>query len=361
MTLRISSGFPTGNGIVHQVGTREFVIDRDLRDSTGDRWYWHVRLNSERDTVVRIRLARPLLIGQFGPVVSRAESRSWLWESAGPDCAFEVPLQGQTVTGLSATMPYGPRELGAFRAGLGASASWRILTRSEGGRNVPLLIVPKPKSKFLVLLTARHHACEAMASYVLEGAVSEFIRLRQAGNRIASQCELAALPIMDVDGVANGDQGKAREPWDHNRDYGDLSVYRSVSALREMLAADSRATFALDLHTPGLRGPIEEVPYVVFSGDPGDYEIANGFLATLKSLPDGRSFQESSLLLFDQEWNSFSSRSGQCCSAWLRSRKNTRVALTIEYPNAVDQGVPVTVDRARMFGALLLRTLTALM
>ncbi|MEY9846121.1 hypothetical protein ABH940_003206 [Streptacidiphilus sp. BW17] len=361
MTIRISSAFPTGNGLVHQVGPHEFVIDRDLRDSTGDRWYWHVRLHSDRDIMVRIRLARPLLIGQFGPVVSTAESRNWLWESPGPDTDFEVPLQGQTVLGLSATMPYGPRELEAFRVELGASAIWRALTRSEIGGNVPMLIVPQPKSKYLVLLTARHHACEAMASYVLEGAVSEFIRLRQAGNHIASQCELVALPIMDLDGVAHGDQGKARKPWDHNRDYGDSSAYRSVSALRDRLTSDGRTIFALDLHTPGLRGPIEEVPYVVSSGDPGDKEVAKTFLATLNSLPGGQNFQSAQLLLFDHAWNSANSRSGQCCSAWLRSRKNTRVALTIEYPNAVDQGMPVTIHRARTFGALLLRTLTAQM
>ncbi|NEA56633.1 hypothetical protein G3I60_21455 [Streptomyces sp. SID13666] len=361
MTPWISSEFPTGNGLISQVGTYEFVVDRDLRDSTGDRWYWHVRLHAERDALVRIRLARPLLIGQFGPVVSRAGTRDWLWASPGPDTAFDVPLPGRTTVGLSATMAYGLQELEAFRAKLGESVVWQSLTGSEGGSDVPVIIVPHPKAENLVLLTARHHACEAMASYVLEGAVQEFIELRRARDPSVSRCELMAAPIMDMDGVTRGDQGKARKPWDHNRDYGVSSTYRSVSALRNRLAADGRNTYALDLHTPGLRGPMEEVSYVVSSGDPGDYETAQGFLGTFNSLHGGCDFKAPEVLLFDHDWNSASSLSQRCCSAWLRSRKDTRIALTIEYPNAVVQGVPVTEYRARMFGALLLRTLIAQM
>lgn len=357
--VRLDTSFPTGNGVV-VLHDSEVVLDRDLRDSTGDRWYWHVRLTADQDVTVRVRLARSGLLGQFGPTVRTSGEFSWLWSVAGHDDAFELQIAPGTTVHASATIPYGPRELAAFCSRQGNVLRWDLLATSEGGRQVPVLTVPAADAQRVILLTGRHHACEAMASFVIEGVIDQLVTLQRAGDPMARSFELVAVPMIDVDGVYEGDQGKARQPWDHNRDYGPTSRYRAVSALRAMMAHEHRVIYALDLHTPGLRGDIEEQPYVVASADRGDAEAVTGLLSLLNATDDRRTRGEVGRLPFEQEWNSSTSSGQRCCAAWLRSLPTTRFATTIEYPNAVDRGRPITPDNARDFGAALLSSLLAM-
>jgi hypothetical protein len=354
--VRANTSFPTGNGVV-ATHDNEVVLDRDLRDSTGERWYWHVRLTADQDVTVPVRLSRPGLLGQFGPTVRTAGEYSWLWSVAGPDDAFELQVAVGTAVHASATIPYGPRDLAAFRGRQGDALRWGMLTLSEGGRPVTVVRVSAPKAQRVILLTCRHHACEAMASFVMEGAIEQFVALRREGDAVARDSELIAVPMIDVDGVHEGDQGKARRPWDHNRDYGATSRYRAVSALRAMVAREHRSVYALDLHTPGLRGDIEEQPYVVASTDTGDAEAATELLTLLTADDTSRGLGTAGLLHFDQEWNSSASHGQRCCAAWLRSLPVTRLATTIEYPNAVDRGLPISPADARGFGMILVRSL----
>lgn len=360
MTLEVCANFTTGNGLVVSADERKIALDRDLRDSTGDRWYWHVRLRSPTDQTITVEMARPLLLGQFGPALSTGGDYAWQNAEQGSDSKFEVSLVGGSTIAMCATIPYGPDELQTFRTRLGRRVRWRTLVQTEGGRPVPMLTATTKQAKTVILLTARHHACEALASYVMEGAIHEFVRLRDLGDPVVRSAELIAVPMVDLDGVCAGDQGKARSPWDHGRDYGPKSRYQPVLALRRLLLQDDRPIFALDLHTPGLRGDVEERSYVVTSGDTGDFERARDFLTVLLSdAPVGE--LETQILVFDQDWNSSRSKSQRCLSAWLRSRPNTRIALPIEYPNAVDRGLPVLPKDARRFGATLLCSLAEVM
>ncbi len=63
-----------------------------------------------------------------------------------------------------------------------------------------------------VILTARHHACESTGNYVLEGMLEELLR------HPLPDTTVFCVPFVDYDGVIRGDQGKSREPHDHNRD-----------------------------------------------------------------------------------------------------------------------------------------------
>lgn len=357
--VHLETSFPTGNGVV-VAHNDEIVLDRDMRDSTGDRWYWHVRFTAARDTVVRVRLARPRLIGRFGPTVRTGNDYHWLWSAAGPDDAFELQVEAGASVHASATIPYGSEELTVFRGRMRDALRWSVLTVSDAGYEVPVARVHAPRARRMILLTARHHACEATASFVMEGAIEQFIGLRREGASLARDCELVAVPLVDVDGVHEGDQGKARMPWDHNRDYAEASRYRAVGALRAMMARERRAIYALDLHTPGLRGDIEERPYVVASADTGDREAATELLARLNAADINGARSAAGLLEFDQGWNSSSSRGPRCCAAWLRSLRATRLATTIEYPNAVDCGQPISPEDARGFGANLMCSLLAM-
>lgn len=199
----LETSFPTGNGVVAARGD-EVVLDRDLRDSTGERWYWHVRLAAAHDAEIEVRLARPLLIGQFGPAVRIESEYDWLWPATGPDASFDLQIAAGATVYASATIPYGPRDLHAFRGRLRDALWWVELAISEGWREVPAVKVHAPDAQRVILLTCRHHACEAMASFVMEGAREEFVALRREGDPFARSSGLVAVPMMDVDGVHEG-------------------------------------------------------------------------------------------------------------------------------------------------------------
>ncbi len=70
---------------------------------------------------------------------------------------------------------------------------------------------------------------------LMEGALSN----DAAGLWIQVNAEFLFVPMMDTDGVEDGDQGKNRAPFDHNRDYAGLSPrYPEVMALKELLRLD---------------------------------------------------------------------------------------------------------------------------
>lgn len=358
--IDVETRFPTGNGKVTSLGDGSLVIDRDLRDSTGDRWYWHVRLRARADTAVQVRTARPLLVGLFGPALSSSGPYVWLHSTTRPDTSFDVELVAGRSVALCATLPYGSAQLTTFRHDLGRHGRWQRLSRGTCGKPVPLFTAGSPAARYRIVLTARHHACEAMASFVLEGAVRQFVADVQRWRPLARRCELIVVPMVDFDGVVAGDQGKARQPWDHNRDYGAVSRYVAVRALRDLLIRDSRPLLALDFHTPGLRGPLEERPYVVASGDADDFEKAQQLLDALPTDPADAS-DVPALLVFDEDWNSVRGTGHRCFAAYVRSLNRVNTAFSIEYPNAVLRGTAVTPDRARSFGAAILCALLSLL
>lgn len=62
-----------------------------------------------------------------------------------------------------------------------------------------------------------------------------------------------AFPLVDLDGVEEGEQGKFRKPRDHNQDYYRTSRYAATATLKrilEKLNADGKKTVVLDLHSP---------------------------------------------------------------------------------------------------------------
>ena len=69
----------------------------------------------------------------------------------------------------------------------------------------------------IVCFSCRHHCCESVAEYVLEGCLKEI----EENADLCKKFTFYVLPFVDLDGVEDGDQGKNRAPHDHNRDYGE--------------------------------------------------------------------------------------------------------------------------------------------
>jgi hypothetical protein len=119
------------------------------------------------------------------------------------------------------------------------------------------------KARPKVLLSDRHHACESIASFALEGLLGAILEGPATG--CAGNVHFLAVPFVDRDGVGDGDQGKNRRRRDHNRDYDGVSVYPSVSAIRKLAESwrPGECRIALDLRCPALRGrEHEEIHFV---------------------------------------------------------------------------------------------------
>ncbi len=173
----------TGNGLA-VVADGTVLLDRDLRDSSGARWYWHVRLRGSG--TVWVRMARPGLLGGFGPCVLWPNNLEykWLFDSYAVREEFPIELdRGQSAVLLAATPPYGLAWWTSFVQRIGNHRlQRRTLGISEAGRVVDLFRVASiDVVQTRLVLAARHHACEAMGSRLLEAIIESFLFLRGAG------------------------------------------------------------------------------------------------------------------------------------------------------------------------------------
>ncbi|MBC7289430.1 MAG: hypothetical protein H5T86_15585, partial [Armatimonadetes bacterium] len=136
-----------------------------------------------------------------------------------------------------------------------AGARLDVLTKSPGGRDVPVLFFGQPDAsgREMIVAVARQHAGETPGSFTLEGFVEEFIAGGECGRWLRERGLLVVLPVMDPDGAAEGSYGKNQMPVDINRDWAGQSHWPQVAAARQLiadLAARHRYMFFIDFHAP---------------------------------------------------------------------------------------------------------------
>ncbi len=150
-----------------------------------------------------------------------------------------------------------------------------VLTKSRKGREVKLLQIGSPGPNVqAVLVTGRHHAAETIASFVLEGFLKEAMSESELAQEFRQKYVLYAVPFVDKDGVEEGDQGKNRRPHDHNRDYGEESIYPEIRAIKK-LDKEKNFRLALDFHCPTLVMNDHQVMYFVGAKDHPAYNFQN--------------------------------------------------------------------------------------
>ena len=237
------------------------------------------------------------------------------------------------------------------------------LCTTKKGRRVELLrlgcLDGSPRHR--VLLTARHHACESLASYALEGFMEAVLAEGEEGRLWRSAVECMVVPFVDKDGVEDGDQGKNRAPHDHNRDYGGASLHASVAALRERVPpwSQGRLRVALDLHCPYIRGDFNEQIYFVGSQDQENWQRVVKLAALLEHTQTGPlRFRVQDNLPFGTAWNTTTNfGGGKSFAAWAGELPGIRVASSIELPYANVKGREVNAESARAFGRDLARSI----
>ena len=364
--LQIDANYPGGNIIVDRIEGDQVSLRQDLRDTKGWWFYWNFRVRGAVGRTLTFRFEGQSPIGVRGPAVSTDGGQRWSW--LGADC-----VRGASFTHrfdadadevrFSFAIPYLESDLKRFLAEYqdNRCLSVETLCKSRKGRTVERLQVVDPdcEPSYRILLTARHHACESMANYAMEGFISTVLDDTDTGRWFRQHAAVMAIPFVDKDGVQDGDQGKNRKPHDHNRDYKGESIYPSVAAIRALVPKWSRGGLdvALDLHCPWIRGTHNEVIYMVGRPAPEAWQRQVAFGEILERVQTGPlKYRASDNLPFGTAWNKGANYGDHMsCSMWTASLDGIGLATGFEIPYANAAGGVVDADSARAFGRDLAR------
>ena len=358
----IDTHFPGGNAIIESIDGDTVRLRPDARDSEGGWFYWAIRVRGAGGKSLTFIFSEQNPVGVYGPAVSLDEGVTWQW-LGNPDgstdsfrCAF--PQKAVSVR-LSLGINYTDMHWQRFCGRISRHTTFvreDILCLSRKGRTVPRLHVGNldGKPKYRILLTARHHACETMANYAIEGVVLAALTDDELGAWFRKNVELVVLPFMDRDGSEDGDQGKGRRPHDHNHDYSDDGIYPETKALRDFAIrwSDQRLVFMADLHCPWIRGNSHEEIFQVAKTDTTIWAEQRFFGDILaKSIRGPLQFNNVDHPNFGDEWRAASGQNaGGSPADWFAKLAGMSLATTLEIPYSNCSGVRVTADSVRVFG-----------
>jgi len=374
---QIDADFAGGNILVDRTEADSADVRQDMRDTEGWWFWWQFRVREAQGRTLTFRHVHPkpnnnrYPFGRRGPAVSADGGLTWSWLGAesvgGADApgAFTYTFAPEAAeVRFAFAQPYVDADLLRFLASCAGCAHLerRELCRSRKGRPVHRLhagcLSGRPDVR--VLITARHHACESLAGFEIEGLLGSVLEDSDLGRWFQRHVELMVVPFMDTDGVEEGDQGKNRRPRDHGRDYEGESLYAETRALRELAPAwsEGKLRMAFDLHCPA---PRDRVIQIVGSSDPGMWEKQCRFARVLESVAAGPlPYHSADDLPFGQGFNTGGNYAGgKSCSRWAAGLPDVALVVGLEFPYAEAHDCEVTADKARLFGRDLARALRA--
>lgn len=354
------AGFPAANVLVDRVAGETVFLRQDLRDTEGWWFWWCFGVRNAAGQVLTFQFGNGDVLGPRGPAVSVDAGRSWEWlgpQASRAQFSYRFPAGAQDVR-FAFAIPYTQADWERFTARHAGSPHLTLgeLCRSPRGRPVELVRAGRVdgQAPCCVLLTARHHACESVADFELEGFLEAVLADCAAGAWFRQAVEVLAIPFVDKDGVEDGDQGKNRRPRDHNRDYSDPSVHATVRAIRALVPAwqRGRPLVALDLHCPHIRGAHNEHVYFVGAEDPVQWQQTERLAAFLeRGLTGPVPYAASGNLPFGKAWNTAASYGAGCSFArWARALPGCRLACSLEFPYANVGEWTVTPAGVQSFG-----------
>jgi hypothetical protein len=366
----IDCDFPGGNIVLDRIDGDAVYLHQDPRDTAGFWFYWYFRVRGAAGRTLRFRFTDRNVIGVRGPAVSTDGGRSWSWlgtESVqGASFAYAFPADVGEVR-FCLAFPYFESNLDEFLRRHEGNPSLVVEHHATSlkGRAVRRLRLGRldGEPEHRVLLACRHHCCEMMASWALEGIMEAVLSDAPDGVWFRRHIELAVVPFMDADGVADGDQGKNRKPHDHNRDYLGESIYPEVAALREFVPrwSQGKLRIALDMHCPYLSGrsPSQagnEDIYFVAGRDADKWAELEKFSAILEETRQGPlPYRRKQNLPHGQMWNTLAEP--RSFSRWAALQPGVTLAAGMEIPYATATEVDVTDQSARALGRDLARAM----
>jgi len=357
--LTIDCDYPGGNIVLERIEGDAVFVHQDLRDTKGNWFYWNFRVRGAAGRQLKFYFTKSRAIGVSGPACSVDQGRTWKWlgKTAVNKNSFTFDFHEHNDVRFCFAIPYQQKDLERFLQKYESSPLLRReqLCQTKKGRDVWRLHLGNPDQQpdHRVIITARHHACEMIASYTVEGLMAAVLSDNETGQYFQNHVDLLVIPIVDLDGVEDGDQGKNRKPRDHNRDYIDKSVHPEVQAIRNFIPKWSlgKLHFGLDVHNPYISGNYNEQIYLVEKG--GKFaETAREFGLILQKVRSGPlPYRADDNLPFGTGWNTANNyKQGMPFGKWISLQPGIKFAATIEIPYANVRGITVTAESARAFG-----------
>ena len=358
--IKVSSDFPGGNIIVNKISGDTVWLEPDLSLTKGKWFYWYFKISNISGKRISFKFTDNNLFAKYGPAYSINNDKTWKWygENRVENNSFSFSFSEQdTIAYFSVAFPYTEKDLYEFLSNLNNKDLLKIdtLCFSPEKRIIEkIVILPLIKTPAIkVLITARHHACEVMANYVVEGIIESILNERDL-KYLRENVEFLIIPFMDKDGVENGEQGKNRIPRDHNRDYINKSIHNSTATLRAAVPnwSEGKLKIALDIHCPWIKGKGNEFIYLVGNSDSTIEKKQIVFSKLLEKNSIGEiKLYHNDFLPFGVDWNTGNNYSkGMSFGKWAGKIKGISMASTIEFPYSNVWGIQVSKDGARIFG-----------
>ncbi|MHB1485001.1 MAG: M14 family zinc carboxypeptidase [Saccharofermentanales bacterium] len=265
--MRIETDYPGANIKVVSIQDHIIEMEQDLRDTTVWWFYWNFAMHLSEDFAgdITFKFLNGEVIGPWGPAVSY-DNIKWHWlgnESLVSRSSFVYrPDKPHRVVYFAFSLPY---QLSHFELFYQKFKENKFLNKntlcvSEKGRQVPILTVGNPLAGQDIFITCRHHSCESIASYVLEGFLTHLLeRDLPFMSPLLRHYMIHVVPFVDLDGVENGDQGKSRFPHDHNRDYTEKPAYKVTSAIMDYVKS-LNLMIGIDIHSLFKWGELSDYP-----------------------------------------------------------------------------------------------------
>lgn len=356
--VRIDADIPAGNIVVEQIEGDRIRLHQAERDTPRFWFHWCFRVRGAQGRTLTFEFTKGHVFGTRGPAISSDGGQTWRWLGRkvvkGDTFTCTFP-ELQDEVRLAFAIPYTEQNLKAFLKPLQDHPALKMeeLARTPHGRNIELLRAGavNGSAKHRVLLTCRHHACESMANFVLEGVLSKTLDESATGRWLRAHVEISAVPFMDKDGVEEGDQGKLRTPHDHWLDYGEESRYVSVQKLKERFQESQKrpVTIAIDLHCPYLS---DNKVFIALGSDPKIAAETERFSRLFEQSNHGTLvYRQSNNLPFNKGWNTPETYKGvRSFWQWAERLPEVKVVGTLEIPYASVEKEEVTPESARQLG-----------
>jgi hypothetical protein len=348
--------YPAGNIIVDKIKGDSIWVKPDLRDTQGTWFYWNFSVSNVKGRRLYFVLPNNC-IPNGGISVSKDGGKTWNVEQpeAANNNVFTYDFKSNDEVRFSIGAPYTQSNWEDFIRKYKSNPYFNLsyLTKTKKGRGVEMLNIKNPnkEAKVKVVLTARHHACEMMTDYVMEGIIETLV----ANKWVKENVEILCVPFIDKDGVEDGDQGKNRYPRDHNRDYSETSVHESTGALRELLPkwGEGKLKMAVDLHCPWVRNGLNDTIFIVGSKFPEIQKHEVRFSELIKKNNKGELVyhHENFCYYGSKPWTLEAESSiGKKFTYWVTFIDGMDMSCSIETPYNINGGQIITSSNARGFG-----------
>lgn len=366
-TISIDDNLPAGNIIVEKMSGDTVYVKPDLRDTEGEWFYWAMRVRGAQGKTLVFKFPFAC-VGVRGAVVSLDHGKTYSF--AGNKDRYWY----------SFTWTFGPKDKDVYfyECHPYLLADWDkfvqsidkddislgVLCQSREGKDVPLATLGRRdgQAELKVVISARHHCSETMASFVMEGIAKGFLADDETGKWLRENVELTLVPFVDYDGAMRGDQGKNRKPHDHNRDYIEF-LYPETRALTEVFM-EKQPEIVLDLHCPWIYGEENNEHVYIPRGNPAitqDVAAEDRFAMLLEQNAKGLPYKVSGNIPFGTSWNTDKNyKEGYSCLKWVRlNMPCTKVCCSFEIPFANASGTEVNPESCRTFGKSMAAAIAA--